>query len=100
VVNSQHRFVASLRPIRWSPKLKSGGSLKVKWNKMGGLRTVTVLGGYGIFGRRISEALAQRPHAQVRVAGRNRELGDNFARRINAGFIPCNLSDTTHFAEL
>jgi saccharopine dehydrogenase-like NADP-dependent oxidoreductase len=60
---------------------------------MAGLKTVTVLGGYGIFGSRISKALAQHPHARVRIAGRNQHLGENFARTINADFVPCNLDD-------
>lgn len=60
---------------------------------MGTLRTVTVLGGYGIFGSRISKALAQHPQARVRVAGRNRDVGQNFARAINADFVPCSLDD-------
>ncbi|MSP37820.1 MAG: NAD-dependent epimerase/dehydratase family protein [Deltaproteobacteria bacterium] len=57
------------------------------------LSTVTVLGGYGTFGSRISKALAQHSQARVRVTGRNRDVGENFARTINADFVPCNLDD-------
>jgi NAD(P)-dependent dehydrogenase (short-subunit alcohol dehydrogenase family) len=60
---------------------------------MGSLKKIVVLGGYGTFGCRISQALAQHPSTQVRVAGRNRELGENFSRTINAEFVPCNLHD-------
>ncbi len=60
---------------------------------MARLKAVTVLGGYGIFGSRISKALAQHPHVRVRVAGRNRHVGEIFARTINADFVSCDLDD-------
>lgn len=56
-------------------------------------RLVTVLGGYGIFGGRISEALAQEAGCRVRVVGRNATVGANFAHRIGADFRACELSD-------
>ncbi len=57
------------------------------------MRLVTVLGGYGIFGGRISEALARGSDCRVRVAGRNPTVGANFAHRIGAEFRACNLDD-------
>ena len=55
------------------------------------MRSITIFGGYGIFGRRISQVLAQHPSTQIRIAGRNRELGESFARAINAEFVPCDI---------
>jgi hypothetical protein len=49
-------------------------------------RVVSVLGGYGIFGGRIAEALARDPRCRVRVVGRNAKVGGNFAHRIGAAF--------------
>ena len=60
---------------------------------MGRLRTVTVLGGYGIFGSRSSKALSQHPDVRIRIAGRSRQLGENLARSIDADFLPCNLDE-------
>jgi hypothetical protein len=54
---------------------------------------VTVLGGYGIFGGRVAEALARHPGCRVRVAGRSPKIGGNFAHRIGAEFRPCDLGD-------
>lgn len=56
-------------------------------------RLVTVLGGYGIFGGRIAEALARDPRCRVRVVGRSARIGHNFAHRIGADFYPCVLAD-------
>ena len=56
-------------------------------------RVVTVLGGYGIFGGRIAEALVRDPSCRVRVAGRSTRIGANFAHRIGAEFRRCELSD-------
>lgn len=56
-------------------------------------RIVTVLGGYGIFGGRISEALAREESCRVRVAGRTEKIGRNFAHRIGADFATCRLDD-------
>lgn len=56
-------------------------------------RVVTVLGGYGIFGGRIAEALAHDPLCKVRVVGRNDKVGRNFAQRIGADFQRCLLGD-------
>jgi len=55
---------------------------------------VTILGGYGIFGGRISEALAQEAGCRIRVVGRNKTVGTNFAHRIGAEFCACQLDDT------
>ena len=49
-------------------------------------RLVSVLGGYGIFGGRIAEALARVEACRVRVVGRNAKVGGNFAHRIGAEF--------------
>jgi hypothetical protein len=56
-------------------------------------RTITVLGGYGIFGGRIAEALARDPRCQVRVAGRNARIGGNVAARLGTEFRQCNLDE-------
>lgn len=56
-------------------------------------RVVSVLGGYGIFGGRIAEALSLGDACQVRVVGRNLKIGRNFAARVGADFHPCALDD-------
>ena len=56
-------------------------------------RVVTVLGGYGIFGGRIAEALARDEICRVRVVGRSAKIGHNFAHRVGADFYPCLLDD-------
>ncbi len=56
-------------------------------------RTVSVLGGYGIFGGRIAEALARDRLCRVRVVGRTARIGGNFAERIGAEFRTCALGD-------
>lgn len=55
------------------------------------MKTVTVLGGYGIFGSRISAALAGHPNTAVRVVGRDPNAGRNFAERIGAEFRQSDL---------
>jgi len=57
------------------------------------LKTITVLGGYGIFGSRISAALASHPDTAVRVVGRDAKAGGDFAERIGAEFRRCDLAD-------
>lgn len=57
------------------------------------MQTVTVLGGYGVFGGRICEALRLQPDCHVRIAGRNTRVGANFAHRIGAEFRTCELDD-------
>ena len=57
------------------------------------LPVVTVLGGYGIFGGRIAEAMARDGRCRVRVAGRNPRVGRNFTHRIGAEFQTCTLAD-------
>jgi hypothetical protein len=56
-------------------------------------RMVTVLGGYGIFGARIAEALARERDCRVRVVGRSARIGENIAHRIGADFYACELED-------
>jgi Saccharopine dehydrogenase NADP binding domain len=56
-------------------------------------RVVTVLGGYGIFGGRIAEALARDGSCRVRVVGRSAKVGHNFAQRAGTDFYPCLLED-------
>jgi hypothetical protein len=57
------------------------------------MKTVTVLGGYGVFGGRVAEALVRHPVCRVRVAGRDARAGANFAHRIGADFRHCRLHD-------
>ncbi len=56
-------------------------------------RVVSILGGYGIFGGRIAEALSHDERCLVRVIGRNAKIGGNFASRIGAEFRSCVLDD-------
>jgi hypothetical protein len=57
------------------------------------LHVVSVLGGYGIFGGRIAEALARDTRCRVRVVGRNAKIGRNFAHRHGADFCVCDVDD-------
>lgn len=57
------------------------------------LRVVSVIGGYGIFGGRIAQALARDRSCKVGVLGRNAEIGGNFAHLIGAEFRRCDISD-------
>ncbi len=52
-------------------------------------RIVAVLGGYGIFGGRVAQALALEGNCRVRVVGRRARIGCNFAHRIGAEFREC-----------
>ena len=54
---------------------------------------VTVLGGYGIFGGRVAEALARDESCRVRIVGRSARIGHNFARRVGADFHACAIED-------
>src|SRR5438270_2332034 len=56
-------------------------------------RVVSVLGGYGIFGGRIAEALEREASCRDRVVGRNARIGSNFAHRIGAEFRPCSVDE-------
>ena len=56
-------------------------------------RLVTVLGGYGIFGGRIAEALAHDGSCRVRIVGRSAKIGQNFAHRVGADFYACSVDD-------
>lgn len=58
------------------------------------MQIVTVLGGYGVFGGRVAEALVHHPGCRVRIAGRDVRVGANLAHRIGAEFLPCNLEDS------
>jgi hypothetical protein len=57
------------------------------------LSLVTVLGGHGIFGDRIAEALVRHSGCRVRIVGRNALVGANFAQRIGADFQAGDLRD-------
>lgn len=57
------------------------------------MKIVTVLGGYGVFGSRVSAALARHPGTQVRIVGRDPNAGREFASRIGAEFHHCDLRD-------
>lgn len=54
---------------------------------------VTVLGGYGIFGGRVAQALALDRDCRVRVAGRDASIGSSYAHRIGAEFRVCDARD-------
>jgi Saccharopine dehydrogenase NADP binding domain len=54
-----------------------------------------VLGGYGVFGRRIAAALAGHPDLRLRIAGRTAAVGQRFASRIGADFRVCDLRELT-----
>jgi short subunit dehydrogenase-like uncharacterized protein len=56
-------------------------------------KVVTVLGGYGIFGGRVAEALARDEICRVRIVGRSAKIGRNFAHRVGAEFYPSMLDD-------
>ena len=56
-------------------------------------KIVTVLGGYGIFGGRVAEALARDQICRVRIVGRSANIGLNFAHRVGAEFYPSMLDD-------
>ena len=55
------------------------------------MKLVTVLGGYGVFGSRISSALAAVEGAAVRVVGRDSKAGTQFAQSIGAEFQHADL---------
>jgi hypothetical protein len=57
------------------------------------LKVVTVLGGYGVFGSRISAALAAVDGAAVRVVGRDPKAGIPFAESIGAEFRCADLNN-------
>ncbi|MEK8024344.1 MAG: saccharopine dehydrogenase NADP-binding domain-containing protein, partial [Candidatus Hydrogenedentota bacterium] len=57
------------------------------------MKTVTVLGGYGTFGSRISSALTRHPDTSVRVVGRDPGEGGDFAGRIGADFRCGDVAD-------
>jgi hypothetical protein len=54
---------------------------------------VSILGGYGIFGRRVAEALALERGCHVRIVGRNATAGRNLALRLGAEFRCATLED-------
>src|SRR5438876_722802 len=83
---------ASSRPIdvsRWTAALLG----RKPCRKGTFVRLVTILGGYGVFGGRIAQALAQHPGCRVRVAGRNVRAGSSCAHRIGAEFRACDVND-------
>jgi len=52
---------------------------------------IVILGGYGTFGRLISEQLVDS--ANVVIAGRGREMGQKYADSIRANYVLCNAKD-------
>ena len=56
------------------------------------MKIVSVLGGYGVFGRRISSALAAVDGATVRIVGRDPKAGTQFAESIRAEFRSADLN--------
>jgi short subunit dehydrogenase-like uncharacterized protein len=58
------------------------------------LKIVTVLGGYGVFGSRVSAALVAVEGVSVRVVGRNSDIGSAFAQKIGAEFCRADLSNS------
>ena len=56
-------------------------------------RHVVILGGYGTFGRLISERLAALTDARVTLAGRRPEGAASFAESLGAGFRRCDARD-------
>jgi hypothetical protein len=56
-------------------------------------QVISVIGGYGIFGGRVAEALARDPGCRVRIVGRNASIGANLAHRIGADFHRSVLDD-------
>jgi hypothetical protein len=57
------------------------------------LRIVSVIGGYGIFGGRIAQALACDRSCKLWIVGRNATIGGNFAHMIGAEFRCCDIGD-------
>lgn len=53
-------------------------------------RRVVILGGYGTFGRHITQSLSTWPGAQVTVAGRRRDKGAPFAESLGVDFRQCD----------
>ena len=59
------------------------------------MRIVSILGGYGVFGRRISTALAAVEGVTVRIIGRDAKAGTAFAQSIGAEFRAADVNDET-----
>jgi len=57
------------------------------------VKTATVLGGYGVFGERISRALAETEGISVRIAGRHPDRGRQLAEAIGAQLVACDVAD-------
>lgn len=62
------------------------------------MRTIAVLGGYGIFGGRVAQGLVSHPDAKVRVVGRDPAVGTAFAKSIGADFLAADLMDPSSLA--
>ena len=58
-------------------------------------RKVLILGGYGTFGRHVSEALARHPDAQVVLAGRTAHKGRAEAEALGAEYVQCDAGNAT-----
>jgi len=57
------------------------------------MKTVSVIGGYGIFGGRIAATLAKHPVATVRVVGRDAQAGERFAHAAGCEFRRADVED-------
>lgn len=61
-------------------------------------KQVVILGGYGAFGRLISEELARETAVKLTIAGRSPTKGQPFADSIQADFVQCDLTNSESLA--
>lgn len=59
------------------------------------VRNVVILGGYGTFGRHISEDLVGLSDARVTIAGRNPGKGQSFATSLGVDYRQCDAKNAT-----
>ena len=52
-------------------------------------RRVVILGGYGVFGRHISENLSTASGVKLTIAGRSADKGSDFAKSLGVEFRQC-----------
>ena len=57
------------------------------------MKTVTILGGTGVFGGRIAAGLAESPEIQVTIASRSPDRVASFADKIGARRVICDASN-------
>ncbi len=62
------------------------------------MRTIAVLGGYGIFGGRVARGLAGHSDSKVRIVGRDPKAGAEYASSIGADFQAADLADSESLA--